>query len=353
MTILNYIFSMSIAGSLVFLLFLLIERITKQSFSALWHYRILKIILIFYIIPIGNIIDILFGKPFKALIGQESIIGSNYFKLTGNHVNENTLLYRGILLIWIFGIAAFLIWQVFCYIKFRYIIVSDKKIVNSRVCEIAELCAKKFGIKKQVQIYVNENINTPMLIGFISPIILLPSDEMKTMNIEYILSHELIHYKKKDMIIKLFVLLIRILYWFNPFLYLYSVELDKWCEYACDEMSTKKLSHDKRRQYGLAILEAAAVMPVYSSNFGTPFLNAKQNLNKRLMFMLDAKTAKNTRIVLSLVIAIAFVSLGASIACMGEVLTSSNQQEKSIKTQIYDKNYQSTILSDKMSDRIR
>mgnify|MGYP001004895730 CR=1 FL=1 len=57
MEVLKTIFSMSIAGSIMFLMLLLIKPLTKKNFSASWHYKLSIIILIFFILPIGNIIN--------------------------------------------------------------------------------------------------------------------------------------------------------------------------------------------------------------------------------------------------------------------------------------------------------
>ncbi len=44
------------------------------------------------------------------------------------------------------------------------------------------------------------------------------------------------------------------LHWFNPLVYLLFRDMDKWCEYSCDEEITRKLSHAKMKNYAMAIL---------------------------------------------------------------------------------------------------
>ena len=58
MEILSTIFNMSITGSIIFLLFLLIKPLTKKNFNSSWHYKMIIMILIFFVLPVGNFIEI-------------------------------------------------------------------------------------------------------------------------------------------------------------------------------------------------------------------------------------------------------------------------------------------------------
>jgi len=57
MEILKTAFSMSIIGSILFLIFQIIKPLTKKSFNASWHYRVSVIILLFLVLPIGSFIS--------------------------------------------------------------------------------------------------------------------------------------------------------------------------------------------------------------------------------------------------------------------------------------------------------
>ena len=55
--ILKTVLQLSISGSIFFIIFYLISFITKRIFSAKWHFLILKLNMIFYILPIVLIYD--------------------------------------------------------------------------------------------------------------------------------------------------------------------------------------------------------------------------------------------------------------------------------------------------------
>ncbi len=320
MNLLYYVLLMSITGGLVFALFKVVEQVTKHHFSATWHYNVLKCISLFFLLPFGKIITIPINNRFSEIEASQGIgIISDYAgkvnKLTSAHGMEVSIA----LGIWLVGIAGILLSQLVCFIKFRYIVYCNRVPANAMHQWVAKSCAAKMGIKKKVHLYVNENITTPMLIGFFSPIILLPSDDLDLTNSEYIISHELTHYKQKDMIFKIITLIIRTMHWFNPLAYLMIANLDKWCEYACDERNAINLTLDNKKKYGMAILDSAAIMPIYGSNFGTPFLLPKQNLKERLVFMLNVKKMSKKAVAFAGILTVIFVFGGIVTALAGEV----------------------------------
>ena len=48
----NILFTMSLSGNMVFLLYILTYPLSKKYFTLAWKYRILKIAIIFYLVPI-------------------------------------------------------------------------------------------------------------------------------------------------------------------------------------------------------------------------------------------------------------------------------------------------------------
>jgi beta-lactamase regulating signal transducer with metallopeptidase domain len=349
MNLLYEIFTITVTGSIIFILFEGMQKISRRYFSAAWHYGILKCILLFFCIPIGRLINFLADHMFpKEVWLFHSTSGSNaekagvtyYIQKAGNYEISHLKVYGWLILIWILGVGILFIKQLISYIKFRGIIANNKIQASEYLQDIAGLCGMRQGIQQPIQLYINEYVNTPMLIGMLSPVIILPSDTLEVKNAEYVLSHELTHYKQKDLWIKVGMLVIRTIHWFNPFVYLLSKELDKWCEYTCDERNTVNLPMEMRKKYGLAILDAAADMPVYCSTFGAPFLSPKQNLKDRLLFMLSVKRMKRGTIAISFALEAALLSLGfltAFAADTGkEAQLGYQQMEETVEEAVYE-----------------
>jgi bla regulator protein blaR1 len=345
MYLLFYIFILTITGSMVYLLFKGIEQVTKRFFNATWHYNLLKCIVLLFCIPIGKFHHLFVDG---SLPRQNMGIIADYAGRVSRYTAVRSRLVFWILCIWLLGIVVVLLKQLICYIRFRYIVSYNNKSADALHQWVVIKSAEKLGIKKAFHLYINEYINTPMLMGLFSPIILLPSDKIVQSNLEYIVSHELTHYRSKDLIIKFFTMVIRTMHWFNPAVYLMSRDIDKWCEYACDERNAINLPMEKKKKYGVAILDAAAIMPIYGANFGTPFLLPKQNLRERLLFMLNVKRMSRKSTIFAFVVSVILLLSGFITATAGEVGRTSNVQSDSTlfiySTDINSSNYNVSTL---------
>ena len=95
------------------------------------------------------------------------------------------------------------------------------------------------GIKKKVRIFVSELVSSPVTIGFLKPLILVPIaaiNNLTTQQLEALLLHELSHIRRHDYIINLLLNGIRTLLYFNPFVILFIKSIEREREKSCDEM---------------------------------------------------------------------------------------------------------------------
>ena len=69
-----------------------------------------------------------------------------------------------------------------------------------------------------------------------------------------IISHELTHFKRKDMFYKWLVQVTICVHWFNPFVWLLGKEVNRRCELSCDEKVVGALSAQARKDYGDTLL---------------------------------------------------------------------------------------------------
>ncbi|SDE02557.1 M56 family metallopeptidase [Niabella drilacis] len=93
------------------------------------------------------------------------------------------------------------------------------------------------NIKRKVQLYASSIISSPLTIGFLKPVILLPValiNQLTPQQLEAIILHELAHIKRNDYLINLISQIIITFLYFNPFarLLVNARELD--CERSAD-----------------------------------------------------------------------------------------------------------------------
>ncbi|WP_028295296.1 M56 family metallopeptidase [Olivibacter sitiensis] len=95
------------------------------------------------------------------------------------------------------------------------------------------------GVGHQVCFYLSEKVSTPLVIGFIKPIVLFPVSlisHLDMVQVEAILIHELAHVRRNDYLLNIFRLCMRTFLFFNPFSLLIDKLVRDEREHACDEI---------------------------------------------------------------------------------------------------------------------
>ena len=99
--------------------------------------------------------------------------------------------------------------------------------------------SEQMGIRKKVQIWVSEFVSSPVTIGFLKPVILVPLaaiNHLTPQQLEAVLLHELSHIKRYDYLINLVINFIQTILYFNPFVKAFVKIVEKERERSCDEM---------------------------------------------------------------------------------------------------------------------
>jgi bla regulator protein blaR1 len=115
--------------------------------------------------------------------------------------------------------------------------------------------ATRMGIRKPVHIWISEWVSSPVTIGFLKPIILVPMaaiNHLGTEQMEAVLLHELSHIRRYDYLLNLVLNFIRTILYFNPFVKAFVSIVEKEREKSCDEM-VLQFQYDSH-QYASALL---------------------------------------------------------------------------------------------------
>jgi beta-lactamase regulating signal transducer with metallopeptidase domain len=151
----------------------------------------------------------------------------------------------------------------------------------------------KLDIARTIQIKISKTITTPLTIGFIKPIILIPVaaiNNLSTQQLEAILLHELAHIKRNDYIINLVILFLNAIMFFNPFSKYIACLIDKQREFSCDD---EVLDYNySNNLYAEALLNVAKFQLQSQTLFGTmTAVNTnQQELKHRIKRILNIET---------------------------------------------------------------
>lgn len=105
-------------------------------------------------------------------------------------------------------------------------------------------------------VYATDHIDTPVLLGFLSPKIYLPVG-LGDKEAAYVIAHERMHRKRGDHFVKLLGFLAVVLHWFNPLAWVFFYMLCKDMEMSCDEKVLSNEAEDIRIGYSETLLALA------------------------------------------------------------------------------------------------
>jgi len=261
---------LSLFGFGITALLLLFKPITAKRLPARWQYCVWVAVLISMLFPAYKLIP-------KKEAQKLSIVPQNQTVQTETQpqeeINPDTVVtydtpieYREVNLsskiqirlfdliayIWGTGVLIFSLVVIISY--FRFLCHKNKNAVKISDNKIFSEVKKELKIKRRIRLKASSDIGSPMLVGILFPTVYIPCREIPDNNMRMVLLHELTHYKRKDLLVKWFAILVNAVHWFNPLCYLACAALSEACEVSCDMAVTKNMSEDEQKLYMQTIL---------------------------------------------------------------------------------------------------
>ena len=112
------------------------------------------------------------------------------------------------------------------------------------------------AVRLRGNIYQSERIDSPFVLGTISPKIYLPY-RMDSCGWQYVIAHEQAHLRRGDHLWKPLGFLLLTIHWFNPLMWLSYVLLCRDIELACDETVIRELGCEQRADYMQALVSCS------------------------------------------------------------------------------------------------
>jgi sortase B len=126
-----------------------------------------------------------------------------------------------------------------------------------------------------------------LLIGLFKPCVVIAPASLQASRIGMVIRHELVHFKRRDLWAKLILLLVLDMYWFNPLVHIMAQNANRTIELCCDADALRAASHEQRRDYGLAILEALSQRAMRVSSLHSGFFGGKRQIKKRFQAIME------------------------------------------------------------------
>lgn len=169
------------------------------------------------------------------------------------------------------------------------------------------------GLEREVELYRCSLVHTPLLMGFLHPVILLP-DGMPQGSLATALAHELTHLKSRDTAQLLWASSARAIHWFNPMVWLLVRQLHREMELCCDYNLLKDRDAAGRRAYGQAILDQMTAGDRGLSRLTTGFSGDKKEVFARFKAMMDTSPKRRGRIAMAAALVVVALA-GSLVGC--------------------------------------
>jgi len=294
----------SLISSIIMLLILIVKRGLKNHISMRWQYNMGLLFLVLLSVPFipANLMNYINRDNwFQALsirptaAGAETAAQAAQTSNAANWLEDFTMsadrTFSGsvipfIMGVWITGIVAFIMITLFCNRKLRLIKESVKSAEDDALAGLFSRCKDELGLKNNIFLGRSILVKSPMTIGFFNMYIILPAKIWKTSSVDevrYILLHELIHCKNKDIQVNNMMCFLQIIYWFNPLVHLAFKEIRLDREIACDSSVLKRLPEQYHIDYGKTLLKFASELSRHSAfSFVTDLGGTKRQIKKRI-----------------------------------------------------------------------
>lgn len=157
------------------------------------------------------------------------------------------------------------------------------------------LC-EQLNIRQNVEFFKSGLIETPVVIGWLKPVILVPASiflQITPKELETIIAHELIHIKRYDALVNFAQSFVEVLFFYHPCVWWISNVIRKEREFAADEMVVKILENS-RIVYATALANLEEIR-LMTNQKSTPLLTAANggNLMERITKILQKNTEIN------------------------------------------------------------
>ncbi len=218
-------------------------------------------------------------------------------------------------LVWIIGGLIFISVHLMSYSHYKRQVIKKGRLVKetrilNQICHLK----RELHISRTVCVMEYDEAESPMIIGFIKPVLVLPKEQYCSEDLFFILKHELVHLKRGDVYLKLLFVTVNAIHWFNPIIWIMQKEAVIDMELSCDERVTQGTSFALRKAYTETLLSMLHKQCVRKTVLSTQFYGGTKIMKKRFKNILIRNRKKNGILILICAV-VSSVALGMLSGC--------------------------------------
>ena len=293
----------SLVGGIMTVVWLVLGKILEKTGFLNIVYDLLKMTVFFYCVPL--VYGIL--KVFEFELGRGYLFDTT----------KTILIFSKVFCaIWIFGAVV-----IMAYVlntarqlkrKYKEAFTCDMQTQKLFQSILRDLKLEQSRVK--IDIKQSYHVKIPCIVGIIHPVIILPVKTYTEEELQYILMHEIIHYKQKDILLKWISIVLCACHFYNPFTWLLLIQIQKWSEFTCDY---KVCQYTRTVSKYFEVLINAATDEGIKARLASHFVEHKHELVERAKKMKNVYgRKKRSKICVVIVLGIAFVLSSITVSAV-------------------------------------
>ncbi|QOR34865.1 M56 family metallopeptidase [Clostridium sp. 'deep sea'] len=359
----NLLITCSISMSVLILIYIITTPWLSKKYDAKWIYYAWLVIIVGLIIPFrvnfNTAIFTIDPIPVATKVQQGITITRTVAEPNASLYTYSDMLYPKtttinwsaiVAFIWIVGALLFVTSKIFKHYKFIKMANRwSEQVKDPQLLSLLHNIKQDMAISKNIEIQICSCITSPMMIGFVKPVILLPVANFSLDELQLILRHELVHFKRKDLWYKCLVFMATAIHWFNPVVYLMAKAIADQCEISCDAEVVKGSNLLNRQQYSETIIGVIKNQSKMQTVFATNFYGGIKGMKKRIFSIMDITKKKCGAIVLVMIL-IGTMATGSVFAVSEKAVNTANKsvqfaEKNGLATDLYNTDVSQVIIS--------
>ena len=324
------VLSISLTTSFIIILLMILSPFINRRYAAKWKYWVWILLALRLIIPF-NMSDLqnafesdVYGSdtarlpmptPQKVLLEIPSQMTEPLSTTKQMGVTSKVTFLMIMEIIWLAGGILFIGIHVCSYLIYRRKISQNGHwIIKDSIYALYDKLFDELQLDRRIPIVSYDRADSPMILGFIHPVLVLPAEEYSDEELYYIFKHEFIHYKRHDVCLKLLFVLANAVHWFNPVIWLMQREAVVDMELSCDERVMLDADYTARKTYAEILFSILHNKCTNKIPLSTQFYGGKQVMKKRFRNILVRSGKRNGLYILVCTLGLV-IGLGFLIGC--------------------------------------
>lgn len=313
-----YLLLMTLAGTILYLLYFVWARIFRNHVSDNMRYVALIVVLLVHIMPL-TALKSQYSKWFEPFLRQRTTQGNDLLMGMAEVSTASeayvTPDYRWMMLVavvWIGFSGLLLLWRCLDYFRTRYDLKKVADVCRSESgIKILERLQKEYHIRRRVEVLQVDSKESPYTFGVFKPVIVL-TREFKDDELEWILRHELTHILRGDVAFALLAELVCCLYWFNLTLYWFKNHFADVCEKSCDARVIRNCTEEDCDAYGKVLIKCACEK--HEMGMSSAMANEKKKVHERIKKLMNSRKMKRWEKIIAVSAFVVFMLVDSMVA---------------------------------------